>query len=58
MGPEMLLTISLKVTLWFDHETIYVPTNLGAGLNRRCKLCHCDTFGKVLTVQSEWMVKR
>jgi hypothetical protein len=58
MSPEMLLTVSLKATLWFDHETIYVLTNHGTGLDRRCKVCHRDTFGKVLDVSSEWMVKR
>jgi hypothetical protein len=54
----MLLTVSLKATLWFDHKTIYIPTNFGAGHDRRCKLCHGDTFGKILAIQSEWMVKR
>jgi hypothetical protein len=54
----MVLAISHKATFWIDHEIIYLLTDHGSTLHRRCKICHHDTFSEVLLVSSECMVMR
>jgi hypothetical protein len=55
----MLLTISHKTMfLVIDLESIYLSTNRGTGQYLWCRVCNYGTFGKVLHVSSECMVKR
>jgi hypothetical protein len=54
----MVLAISHKATFWIDHETIYLLTDRGTSLHRRCKVYHRDIFHEVLLVSSECMVTR
>jgi hypothetical protein len=59
MSPYMLLTISHKTTfLVIDLESIYLSTNHGTDQHMWCRVCNYGTFGKVLDVSSECMVKR
>jgi hypothetical protein len=58
MSPHMFLTISYKTTSFIGHESIYLSTHLSTTLHVRFRVCHCDTFHKVLDVLFEWMVRR
>jgi hypothetical protein len=59
MSPHVFLTIPHKsTTFWIGHESIYLSMNLGNSDHLRCRVCHYDTFSKVLDVLSEWMLKR
>jgi hypothetical protein len=55
----MFLTIPRKMTVSFiELESIYLSINLGIGQHPGWRIYHHDTFGEVLGVLSERMVKR
>jgi len=58
MSPHMFLTITHKTTSFVGHESIYLSMNLGTTPNVGFRVCHCNTFCKVLDVLSEWMFRR
>jgi hypothetical protein len=55
----MFLTIPRKTIVSFiELESIYLSMNLSTGQHPGWRVCHHDTFGEVLGVLSERMVKR
>jgi len=58
MSPHMLHTITHKTTSFGGHKSINLSTNLGTTLDVGFRVCHYDTFSKVLDIPSEWMASR